>query len=314
MIDVIHKTCVYEGCTTLPNYNFKGEKRGLYCKKHKEDGMIDVIHKTCVYECCTTRPTYNFKGKKRGLYCKKHKEDGMINIVDKTCVYEGCTTLPNYNFKGEKRGLYCNLHKEDYMIDVKHKTCIEKGCKTQVLYGPLFKRRVHCAKHKKNNEFVKNNPKCDIKGCKNKPFYTRNGSNYPLSCEEHKYADDINVVEKSCVDCGLEFFIGSETGKCEYCLGHFKERVIKRGVKEKVVKDFLLENNFEFTNDKKDKESCLNYRPDFIFDFNTHIVIIEVDEKQHSGYKCECEQTRMINLSQDFGGLPVVFIRYNPDK
>ena len=42
-------------------------------------------------------------------------------------------------------------------------------------------------------------------------------------------------------------------------------------------------------------------------------VIVEVDENQHSSYACECEQGRMIQIHQDFGGTPILFIRFNPD-
>ncbi len=54
-------------------------------------------------------------------------------------------------------------------------------------------------------------------------------------------------------------------------------------------------------------------RPDFVFRCGTHIVILEVDENQHSNYQCLCEQTRMVNVTQTFGGTPVLWIRYNPD-
>jgi len=43
-----------------------------------------------------------------------------------------------------------------------------------------------------------------------------------------------------------------------------------------------------------------------------HFVYLEVDEHQHQSYACECEQIRMINLAE-VRGIPVTFIRYNPD-
>lgn len=42
-------------------------------------------------------------------------------------------------------------------------------------------------------------------------------------------------------------------------------------------------------------------------------VVLEVDGHQQPSYACECEQLRMINLSQSLG-LPKVFLRYNPDR
>ena len=55
-------------------------------------------------------------------------------------------------------------------------------------------------------------------------------------------------------------------------------------------------------------------RPDFVFDLGDRIIVLEVDENQHSSYLCECEQKRMIQIHQDYGGLDVCFIRYNPDR
>jgi hypothetical protein len=40
-------------------------------------------------------------------------------------------------------------------------------------------------------------------------------------------------------------------------------------------------------------------RPDFLWDQGHLVVIVEVDEEQHLGRACECEQARMINVSQD---------------
>ena len=61
-----------------------------------------------------------------------------------------------------------------------------------------------------------------------------------------------------------------------------------------------------------DRGECLRYRPDFVFDAGTHFVVLEVDENQHMSYACECEQQRMVNISQAIG-MPTAFVRYNPD-
>ena len=58
---------------------------------------------------------------------------------------------------------------------------------------------------------------------------------------------------------------------------------------------------------------CLKYRPDFLIDCNTYFLIIECDEFAHQQYDKECEITRMNNISMGLG-LPVKWIRFNPDK
>lgn len=62
-----------------------------------------------------------------------------------------------------------------------------------------------------------------------------------------------------------------------------------------------------------DGGACGLERPDRVFDFNDKIIILECDEDQHKSRPCLCEQTRMVNLGQAFGGIPVYFIRWNPD-
>lgn len=39
--------CAREGCGARPSFNAPDETKGLYCTKHKLDGMIDVMNRTC---------------------------------------------------------------------------------------------------------------------------------------------------------------------------------------------------------------------------------------------------------------------------
>ena len=66
--------------------------------------------------------------------------------------------------------------------------------------------------------------------------------------------------------------------------------------------------------DKKNPDGCSARRPDIRCDFGTHILIIEVDEDKHGSYECSCENKRVMEISQDHGHRPIVFLRFNPDK
>ena len=57
---------------------------------------------------------------------------------------------------------------------------------------------------------------------------------------------------------------------------------------------------------------CSKRRPDVYIDKFTHIVIVECDENQHK--ETSCENKRTMELFQDFGNRPIVFIRFNPDS
>lgn len=57
---------------------------------------------------------------------------------------------------------------------------------------------------------------------------------------------------------------------------------------------------------------CLKYRPDFVYDRGTHIVIVECDENYHEQYDEGCERYRERAISVDFH-LPTIFFRVNPN-
>jgi hypothetical protein len=65
--------------------------------------------------------------------------------------------------------------------------------------------------------------------------------------------------------------------------------------------------------DKIINGGCSKRRPDLLLDLGYQIVILEVDENKHADYDCSCENKRIMELSQDLGHRPIVFIRFNPD-
>lgn len=62
-----------------------------------------------------------------------------------------------------------------------------------------------------------------------------------------------------------------------------------------------------------DPLQCGKYRVDFMFEMSSGVVLLECDEKQHSEYVKRCELVRQAEVALGFGGLPVHWIRYNPD-
>jgi hypothetical protein len=72
--------------------------------------------------------------------------------------------------------------------------------------------------------------------------------------------------------------------------------------------------DFSWVADKTIMDGCSRRRPDMILDLGYQIIIVEVDENQHINYDCSCENKRIMELSQDVGHKPIVFIRFNPDE
>jgi hypothetical protein len=303
MVDLKSKKC--EKCDKNPTFGLKN-KNARFCLVHKEPNMINVTNKKCSNKDCEKRPIFGLKGKKAS-HCKEHKEANMVDVLNKQCKNDNCTKRPNFDIKGGT-GILCFEHKTNDMVDVRHRKCIE--CNQRDSYGKPGKPTTHCATHRKTGMIRNSNSKCKSPKCKEFAIYGKNL--IPTYCETHKNADDINFVERECVSCNL-IMILDDNNKCEYCNPESFKFI--RLIKQNALMDYLDANNLK--GDSTDKivndGSCGKERPDRVYDFGDKIVILECDEYQHKYRQCVCEQTRMVNLGQSYGGIPVYFIRWNPD-
>ena len=125
----------------------------------------------------------------------------------------------------------------------------------------------------------------------------------------------INLHSLRCPSCSL--FAVRKGRMCSYCDPQSRF-VIRRA--ESQVAAFLQENLTEYTvvrdRSHPDIFECTGkkFRPDFSIDLATHVVMVEVDEHQHSGYEAECEVSRLVSLTMSGCGKGVVMIRFNPDE
>jgi hypothetical protein len=62
-----------------------------------------------------------------------------------------------------------------------------------------------------------------------------------------------------------------------------------------------------------DPVQCGIYRPDFSYEWDEGVLLLEYDEQMHSNRNQRCELVRMAEVCLGYGGRPVFWIRYNPD-
>ena len=236
----------------------------------------------CIHEGCKIIPVYNYKGETKGLYCSSHKLEGMVDIIHKTCIHEGCKIQPVFNKEGETKALYCSSHKLEGMVNVVSNTCIHEGCKIQ-------------------------------------PVFNKEGSTKPLYCSTHKLEGMVNIKDKKCKSYLCSTQVSEKyDGYCLYCyMNLFPDKPVSRNYKTKeyAVVEFVKKifPDLSWISDKRILDGCSKRRPDLFLDLGYQIIIIEVDENQHTKYDCSCENKRIMELSQDVGHKPIVFIRFNPD-
>lgn len=313
--------CIFENCYKYPNYNYSGEKKRLYCSLHKLDGMIDVKNKMCENVNCNRLPSFNYEKIKTPQFCALHKAINMINVKDRTCNFNGCNTIPIFNYVNKNKAIYCNLHKLSGMVDVKNKTCKNDNCFVQPNYNyKNEKNAIFCKLHKLENMVDVKNKHCESNECiKIANFNYKNLK--AKFCFTHKLKDMVNVNQKMCLNNWCENAASKNKiykNYCSYCyVNTFPDQPISRNykTKESAVSQFITTNfpNFTWNLDKKIEDGCSKRRPDLICDLGYQVIIIEVDENQHTNYDCSCENKRIMQLSQDVGHRPIVFIRFNPD-
>jgi len=125
-------------------------------------------------------------------------------------------------------------------------------------------------------------------------------------------------TQKQCSSC-LENFavLQSSSDLCKPCMD--RKVHIHKTRPELLVKKFL-ENDTDLPaaiHNKSDPQThteCTRSRVDFRFDFTYFQVIIEVDENQHKSYGEACELTRLLEVVNAAGGIPLMIFRINPDK
>lgn len=206
---------------------------------------------------------------------------------------------------------FCKTHKSDLMVDTKHKKCLDKNCiKNAGFNYKDEKTLLYCGKHKKSGMLDKKHKYCEYNECiKRASFNFAKMS--PKFCGDHKAEKMQDVRHQKCISCGL--FRAEKRSKylCSYCN---TEKSHKFRTKENEIKELLEKNNIKFINNKSYiNDCCLKYRPDFLIELPRYFLILEVDEFAHKHYEKECELIRMNNIASTLG-LPVKFIRYNPDN
>lgn len=120
MINVLSPICIFEGCTSGPNFNYENEKL-LYCTTHKDENMIDVSHKKCKYEHCNTIRNKNYRG-----YC--------LRCFIYTFPYEPVSR--NYKVKEKHVFDFIKVHFKSYVESYGEK--IQGGCSKKKPDGFIY--------------------------------------------------------------------------------------------------------------------------------------------------------------------------------
>jgi hypothetical protein len=317
MVDIVSKKCVT--CESKqPNYNYENETTPLYCQSCKLPNMININAPKCI-KCLVKYPCFNVIGEKP-MYCFQCKEIGMIDVLHPRCI--GCSIkIPSFNLPGETKALFCQDCKTSPMINIVGPKCVI--CNK---VAPSFNYKEesvarYCSNCKDPKMVNVVSPKCIVCNIL-APSFNTEGETKPAFCYNCKEDHMIDVVHSRCITplCGT-IVTNKEKyrGHCSFCFINLypNEPIVRHyRTKERHINDFIKENFLQqkVLYDKQIVGGCSKKRPDIFIECLTHSIIVEIDENQHDIYDTTCENKRAMELFQDLGNRPVVFIRFNPDK
>jgi len=318
MVTINSQRCIEIDCNIRPCFNNRGEKKPLYCKLHKKENMIDITKERCSFLDCDVIPTFNFSHEKKPKFCVKHKNIGMVDLMSARCIEPECNKNPCYNYETESKYIYCSTHKKDNMIDIKHQKCIHVSCKVRPSFNFGDKiKALYCGKHKLDGMIDIANRRCHVSGCLVRPNYNYDNEVTGIYCTSHKLDGMVDVINNRCLT-PLCFTQPGHEGYCMRCFMYtFPDKPVARNYKTKEfsVVDYITKEIPEYVwiTDKIIQDGCSKKRPDLLLDLGYQVIIVEIDENQHKTYDCSCDNKRVMELSQDVGHRPIVFIRFNPD-
>ena len=85
-------------------------------------------------------------------------------------------------------------------------------------------------------------------------------------------------------------------------------------LKEWASKGLIPEvNSWNKQNPTAEPLQCGKFRPDFVYEWNEGLLVLEYDEQMHSDRLKRCELIRMGKVTLGYGDRPVFWVRFNPD-
>jgi len=212
-----------------------------------------------------------------------------------------------------------------YCIHEKRKAlCIECGGSSYCIHG---KQKIFCRDCNGSSICEHGKQKCRCKQCGGASFceHSRrreqcidcNGSSYCIHKKRKIYCKQCGGGRLCKTPLCETISTPKYKGHCLACFIHlFPDQPNARNykTKEQDVVHRIMQTFRDFTwiADKRVQDGCSRRRPDLLLDMGSHIIIVEIDENKHSGY--DCENKRIMLLSQDLQHRPIVFIRFNPDS
>ncbi len=319
MEDVNSKKCLREGCETRAQFGHLGESP-QFCDEHKTPGMKNLKNMTNGQMCtfvdekgnrCQSQRHFGYPNGKKER-CGEHQETGMISFDYPRCQVCG-NKKASFGYLEDRQRIRCGGCKSPDMINLTKSYC---SCGTTAYFNFPGNKPAFCSQCKQPWMIPNPTHRCESKGCTE---IASLGIRKPAHCKLHPETGEIDLSERICIRCSRLDVVNSDGLCINFCLATDQYYAQYRNKSQRLVKQneivaFLTANGYTpHLVDVVIDKTCNKYRPDIVFEFDGHAIIIEVDENQHARYiGRNCEFERMEALFRTFRK-QLLFIRYNPD-
>jgi KRAB domain-containing zinc finger protein len=282
-------------------------------KSHKSAHKLPKEYR-CTYENCD-----KVYSRSNGL--AEHVQNYHINPIF-NCAYENC----DRKFKTEKE---LTDHIDYKHLKTKKFTCSYENCTAAFPLNKTLLRHVKLV-HQNVKNFTCNicNKKFQTLSHLQRHVNTHNDEyNFPCNTCDGKFKTNyeliahVNRIHK-CFIC--ETFLETKNDLLIHLNEIHKQDCLKiQKKKEHEISKLLDKHGISYKREHQIDFKCIQSsdtycRIDFVIIKDGIVIFLEVDEEQHLWYSQACETRRMAQVFQSLmmndNTLPVVFLRYNPDK
>lgn len=277
-------TC--QQCNKYASYGYPENGKLILCgqhaKTHPDADKIQFLRKNkCIKPNCNTGASFKYKDTKKPILCAAHKnqhpdKDLMVS-VNTMCIV--CNKVqPIFGIRGGSIS-HCASCKEPGMQDVAHQTCEVEDCDIRPTLGVVRGNATHCSKHGK-----------------------------PLGMK-----DTLNPICKNCNRTSVNPNYKPHCSACYFDLNKDAVPVINFKTKEFAYLNPLKELYPGLIQDRVIEGGLSRLRPDGLLCLDTHVIVVEIDEGQHTCYDDVHEDGRLQDIYNDLRGRKMKVIRLNPD-
>lgn len=339
--------CTVAGCGYAAKYVPRSftVRVPTHCPEHAQprDDFFEFNCRLCEVETCHRRASFAQPGDTKLRRCGDHKLAGDVNngVKARRCP---CGKVASFRTPDEEGARFCATCKPSEAVTI-NALCKMEGCRTQVaavITGRENEGMQYCMVCVATLGVPYTNGRVPYCACGTQAIFDLPGTprrrvQFCGSCMDPRV--HVDLWHKMCNACGVVRPL-RERGKdvCLRCHTFiYPDEPLSRNyrTKEVAVEKYLTEqlaDRYTMIFNRRvvrvaaasagaggaPEEGCTSSgkKPDAFIDMGAWVVVVEVDEEQHkhTSYDASCENKRIMQIFDDAGRRPIVFVRFNPDK